>query len=205
MTDFPTSNLSDLVTTLSPDDKVSLEKKTRREIANSNERRRMQSINTGFMRLKSLVPSISKEKVSKATILQQTAEHIEKLEREKKQLKRLIKLKDPNFNFEMEFVCENEEPEPIQNENSESSSLNAGSPVSAGIPAQMTGQLSNQAVIERTRQMILSAQLLSSLNALNSPIQSGISSSSFENDMKQNQLSNLLQAMIKNGQTSQGE
>ena len=49
-----------------------------------------------------------------ATILQQTAEHIEKLEREKKQLKRLIKLKDPNFNFEMEFVCENEEPEPIQ-------------------------------------------------------------------------------------------
>ena len=58
----------------------------------------------------------------------------------------------------------------FQNENSESSSLNAGSPVSAGIPAQMTGQLSNQAVIERTRQMILSAQLLSSLNALNSPI-----------------------------------
>ena len=46
--------------------------------------------------------------------MQQTAEHIEKLEREKKQLKRLIKLKDPNFNFEMEFVCENEEPEPIQ-------------------------------------------------------------------------------------------
>ena len=42
-----------------------LDKKTRREIANSNERRRMQSINSGFMRLKSLVPSISKEKVSK--------------------------------------------------------------------------------------------------------------------------------------------
>ena len=57
-------NLSALVS-LSPEDKASLEKKTRREIANSNERRRMQSINTGFMRLKSLVPSISKEKVSK--------------------------------------------------------------------------------------------------------------------------------------------
>lgn len=66
MSDFDQSfdNLSALVS-LSPEDKASLEKKTRREIANSNERRRMQSINSGFMRLKSLVPSISKEKVSK--------------------------------------------------------------------------------------------------------------------------------------------
>ena len=46
---------------------VTVDKKTRREIANSNERRRMQSINTGFLRLKALVPSISKEKVSKVT------------------------------------------------------------------------------------------------------------------------------------------
>ena len=45
------------------------EKKSRREIANCNERRRMQSINDGFARLKSLVPCIANEKVSKVTIL----------------------------------------------------------------------------------------------------------------------------------------
>ena len=41
--------------------------------------------------------------------MQQTGEYIEKLEREKKQLKALLKSKDPNFNFEMEI--ENDEPE----------------------------------------------------------------------------------------------
>ena len=62
------NNLSSLVQMSSTDgDKNALDKKTRREIANSNERRRMQSINTGFLRLKSLVPSISKEKVSKVS------------------------------------------------------------------------------------------------------------------------------------------
>ena len=60
------SALSSLVQmTERENDKGKLDKKTRREIANSNERRRMQSINTGFMRLKALVPTISKEKVSK--------------------------------------------------------------------------------------------------------------------------------------------
>jgi len=48
---------------------LSDEKKSRREIANCNERRRMQSINDGFVRLKSLVPCIAKEKVSKVTLL----------------------------------------------------------------------------------------------------------------------------------------
>ena len=62
------NNLSSLVQMGSNDgDKNALDKKTRREIANSNERRRMQSINTGFLRLKALVPSISKEKVSKVS------------------------------------------------------------------------------------------------------------------------------------------
>ena len=65
-TDTYNSALSSLVQmTERENDKSQLDKKTRREIANSNERRRMQSINTGFMRLKSLVPTISKEKVSK--------------------------------------------------------------------------------------------------------------------------------------------
>lgn len=73
------------------------EKRIRREIANSNERRRMQSINNGFQSLRSLLPHHEGEKLSKAAILQQTAEYIYNLEQEKTrllsqncQLKRLV-------------------------------------------------------------------------------------------------------------------
>ncbi|XP_039283707.1 helix-loop-helix protein 11 isoform X2 [Nilaparvata lugens] len=73
------------------------EKRIRREIANSNERRRMQSINAGFQSLRTLLPHHEGEKLSKAAILQQTAEYIYQLEQEKTrllsqncQLKRLI-------------------------------------------------------------------------------------------------------------------
>lgn len=45
------------------------EKKMRREIANSNERRRMQSINAGFQSLKSLIPHSDGEKLSKVLLL----------------------------------------------------------------------------------------------------------------------------------------
>lgn len=41
------------------------EKRMRREIANSNERRRMQSINAGFQHLRSLLPHNEGEKLSK--------------------------------------------------------------------------------------------------------------------------------------------
>jgi len=73
------------------------EKKIRREIANSNERRRMQSINSGFANLRTLLPQHEGEKLSKASILQQTADYIYSLEQEKTrllsqncQLKRLL-------------------------------------------------------------------------------------------------------------------
>ncbi|XP_026732719.1 transcription factor AP-4 [Trichoplusia ni] len=73
------------------------EKRIRREIANSNERRRMQSINAGFQALRTLLPRHEGEKLSKAAILQQTAEYIYNLEQEKTrllsqncQLKRLL-------------------------------------------------------------------------------------------------------------------
>jgi len=77
------------------------EKRIRREIANSNERRRMQSINAGFQKLsqalRTLLPHHEGEKLSKAAILQQTAEYIYSLEQEKTrllsqncQLKRLL-------------------------------------------------------------------------------------------------------------------
>ncbi|XP_034936381.1 uncharacterized protein crp [Chelonus insularis] len=73
------------------------EKRMRREIANSNERRRMQSINAGFQSLRTLLPHHEGEKLSKAAILQQTAEYIYQLEQEKThllsqncQLKRLL-------------------------------------------------------------------------------------------------------------------
>ena len=41
------------------------EKRQRREIANSNERRRMQSINSGFQSLRTLLPQCEGEKLSK--------------------------------------------------------------------------------------------------------------------------------------------
>lgn len=73
------------------------EKRIRREIANSNERRRMQSINSGFANLRTLLPQHEGEKLSKASILQQTADYIYSLEQEKTrllsqncQLKRLL-------------------------------------------------------------------------------------------------------------------
>ena len=90
------------------------EKRIRREIANSNERRRMQSINAGFQALRTLLPRHEGEKLSKvcslliyktfdiylkiqycclwkkfilqAAILQQTAEYIYSLEQEKTRL-----------------------------------------------------------------------------------------------------------------------
>lgn len=84
------------------------EKRVRREIANSNERRRMQSINSGFQSLRTLLPQSEGEKLSKvkvtqpdqltihlfiimhfwlqAAILQQTTEYIYQLEQEKSRL-----------------------------------------------------------------------------------------------------------------------
>ncbi|KAH8403313.1 hypothetical protein KR222_010330 [Zaprionus bogoriensis] len=62
------------------------EKRMRREIANSNERRRMQSINAGFQSLRSLLPRHEGEKLSKAAILQQTFQYIVDLENQKTQL-----------------------------------------------------------------------------------------------------------------------
>lgn len=82
---------------VSPKTAMEQEKRIRREIANSNERRRMQSINAGFASLKTLLPHHEGEKLSKASILQQTAEYIYQLEQEKTrllsqncQLKRLL-------------------------------------------------------------------------------------------------------------------
>lgn len=44
------------------------EKRMRREIANSNERRRMQSINAGFQSLRQLLPHHEGEKLSKVSV-----------------------------------------------------------------------------------------------------------------------------------------
>ncbi|ELU09585.1 hypothetical protein CAPTEDRAFT_45346, partial [Capitella teleta] len=62
------------------------EKRLRREVANSNERRRMQSINAGFQSLRNLIPHGDGEKLSKAAILQQTVGYIAALESEKTRL-----------------------------------------------------------------------------------------------------------------------
>ncbi|XP_063054359.1 transcription factor AP-4-like [Engraulis encrasicolus] len=71
---------------LTPESARDQERRIRREIANSNERRRMQSINAGFQSLKTLIPHSDGEKLSKAAILQQTADYICTLEQEKTQL-----------------------------------------------------------------------------------------------------------------------
>ncbi|KAI1301318.1 Transcription factor AP-4 [Halotydeus destructor] len=71
---------------VSPRSQVEQEKRIRREIANSNERRRMQSINTGFNSLRTMLPKHDGEKLSKAAILQHTAEYIDQLEQDKTRL-----------------------------------------------------------------------------------------------------------------------
>ncbi|CAI2348366.1 unnamed protein product [Caenorhabditis sp. 36 PRJEB53466] len=62
-------------TSLDPDRRSRM----RRQIANCNERRRMQSINAGFMALRALLPRKEGEKLSKAAILQQTADMVHQL------------------------------------------------------------------------------------------------------------------------------
>ncbi|XP_069765129.1 transcription factor AP-4-like isoform X2 [Narcine bancroftii] len=71
---------------LTPESQRDQDRRIRREIANSNERRRMQSINAGFQSLKVLLPHADGEKLSKAAILQQTAEYIFALEEDKTRL-----------------------------------------------------------------------------------------------------------------------
>ncbi|PAV91931.1 hypothetical protein WR25_06230 [Diploscapter pachys] len=62
------------------------DRKLRRQIANCNERRRMQSINAGFQSLRALLPRKEGEKLSKAAILQQTADLIHHLQNERTRL-----------------------------------------------------------------------------------------------------------------------
>lgn len=52
----------------SPKNILESEKRIRREIANSNERRRMQSINAGFQNLRALLPRHEGEKLSKVSM-----------------------------------------------------------------------------------------------------------------------------------------
>ena len=56
---------SHLDSDMSPNTPHDQDKRVRREIANCNERRRMQSINTGFQSLKVLIPHSCGEKLSK--------------------------------------------------------------------------------------------------------------------------------------------
>lgn len=77
----PSRNASSLSPTSTDPDR-----KLRRQIANCNERRRMQSINAGFQSLRALLPRKEGEKLSKAAILQQTADLIHHLQNERTRL-----------------------------------------------------------------------------------------------------------------------
>lgn len=61
----PLSSLANIP--LTPETARDQERRIRREIANSNERRRMQSINSGFQSLKTLIPHSDGEKLSKVS------------------------------------------------------------------------------------------------------------------------------------------
>ena len=64
-----------------PKKKLNSEQRARREIANSNERRRMQCINNGFHCLRQILKQHNSiEKHSKAAILHECANYIRKLE-----------------------------------------------------------------------------------------------------------------------------
>lgn len=100
---------------MSPKAQMEQEKRMRREIANSNERRRMQCINAGFQSLRALMPQLSGEKLSKAAILQHTTEYIAKLEQEQKrhlsqneQLKRMLM----EYGRAQDIEQQNESPPP---------------------------------------------------------------------------------------------
>ncbi|KAF7394707.1 hypothetical protein HZH66_007881 [Vespula vulgaris] len=55
---------------VTPRSHMEQEKRMRREIANSNERRRMQSINAGFQSLRTLLPHHEGEKLSKVPVIE---------------------------------------------------------------------------------------------------------------------------------------
>ena len=66
-----------------PKKQLEAEERAKREIANSNERRRMQSINDGFSCLRQILRQHNNiEKHSKAAILHQSAGYIRKLEQD---------------------------------------------------------------------------------------------------------------------------
>lgn len=63
------TELSPTMSRLSPRSQLEQEKRIRREIANSNERRRMQSINAGFNSLRTMLPKHDGEKLSKVSVI----------------------------------------------------------------------------------------------------------------------------------------
>ncbi|XP_044747826.1 transcription factor AP-4 isoform X2 [Coccinella septempunctata] len=156
-----------------PTPSMEAEKRIRREIANSNERRRMQSINNGFQSLRSLLPHHEGEKLSKAAILQQTAEYIYNLEQEKTrllsqncQLKRLVnqheggelppkKRKTPEVIIPNKALVEEENPEPVSLITVSVSGPTLSSPANGESPAEIKRQLEK----ERSLRLILEKQV----------------------------------------------
>jgi len=171
----------------------------------------MQSINDGFVRLKSLVPCIAKEKVSKATILQQTAEHIEKEAQAKVKLQKIILSFDPNYVFDDDLKSGPhevspdvpclptmvEKPKPIPPAPDASLLAAAGLPLLAGNS------------LDKTRQMLIQiaqVHLISQLGQNTAPYNPLVpeqtpvkpESADIENNENNPILNTLLQTMIQN-------
>ena len=152
------------------------ERRVRRQIANSNERRRMQSINNGFMSLRTIIPDGHDEKLSKAAVLQQTASYVRQLEKDKLELmaeidrlKGLIENKDSSQLPVLDSGSIEEKPkagnEVPNNENScntlvehQTSNLNENSTISPNVPVSTEvdiGIMSN----EQLRKEILAVRI----------------------------------------------
>ncbi|XP_077984019.1 transcription factor AP-4-like [Glandiceps talaboti] len=113
---------------MSPNTQREQERKIRREIANSNERRRMQSINSGFQSLRTLLPHSDGEKMSKAAILQQTSDYIYNLEQEKTRLMQQNTQMKTLLNSKRPTEPKESPPKRRKNDDSISSDEGIGSP-----------------------------------------------------------------------------
>eukprot|EP00128_Syssomonas_multiformis_P003004 Colp12_sorted_trinity150504_noHs@27826 len=84
------------------------QRRIRREIANQNEQRRIQRINHGFEQLREFIPHVSREKLSKAAILQHAVDYVKnlqditaRLQHENRHLKRQLAQESSNSVFQV--------------------------------------------------------------------------------------------------------
>lgn len=159
------------------------DKRKRRAIANSNERRRMQSINAGFQTLKSLIPHSSGEKLSKACILQRSADFMQFLSNEKDKL-------STKLHVAMKLIDSNGLMHQLQKDQTllttdASSSKEATSNLVFPAPKPVSTTKINKQYVSAYNSMSVSTPLLSSaLNEIEKPKEKSVVSTKPQDDLK---------------------